>query len=236
MNVYIHKDNWDKIINYAKAAYKTEKCEIGGMSVVIKDPDDDWIIENPVILKQEIGSTTCDLDKDELATYYTHMAMKYKDIEFRFCWWHSHHTMSAFWSGTDLSSIEEYSDGDLSFALVVNLKEEYKCRVSVWKPVQMHEDVNLEIMSDIDDTTIPAEILTEVKAKCETRSYKTTYVNNHNDLSLWKQPNGTYQVPSSTTNGSMVYTNEINTSNLTNEEVLISLVCAIEPLVVLLGT
>ena len=143
------------------------------------------------------------------------MAMKYKDTEFRFCWWHSHHTMGAFWSGTDLSSIDEYGDGDLSFALVVNLKEEYKCRVSLWKPIELHKDIELNIMDSEKD--IPTEILAEVKAKCETRSYKTTYVNNHT-LDLWKRPNGTYQVPSSTTNGSMVYTNEINTSNLTIEE------------------
>ena len=67
MKMYILRECWDKIINYAKAAYETEKCEIGGMAVVTKDKDGDWIIENPVILKQEIGATTCDLDKDHLA-------------------------------------------------------------------------------------------------------------------------------------------------------------------------
>ena len=196
MEVYIDQGDWNKIMNYANAAYDTEKCEIGGMSVVTQDTDGDWMIQNPVILKQEIGSTTCDLDKEELAKYYTEMAVKYKNIDFRFCWWHSHHTMSAFWSGTDLSSIEEYGEGesDLSFALVVNLKEEYKCRISVWKPIEIHKDIKLNIIKDIDDK-IPVEILAEVKAKCETRSYKTTYVNNHTNLSLWKQPNGSYKVP-----------------------------------------
>ena len=64
MEVYIDKECWDKIINYAKAAYHTEKCEIGGMSVVTQDKDGDWLIQEPVILKQEIGGTTCDLDKE----------------------------------------------------------------------------------------------------------------------------------------------------------------------------
>ena len=107
------------------------------------------------------------------------MAVKYKDTNFRFCWWHSHHTMGAFWSGTDLSSIDEYGEGesDLSFALVVNLKEEYKCRISVWKPLQVHQDVELEIVGK-EDVEIPLEIVTEVKAKCRTRSlssYQTGY-------------------------------------------------------------
>ncbi len=179
MKVYILKDSWDKIINYAKAAYHSEKAEIGGMSVVTQDKDGDWWIEDPQIMNQEIASTTCDLDKEDLAKYYTQMAVKYKDTNFRFCWWHSHHTMGAFWSGTDLSSIDEYGEGesDLSFALVVNLKEEYKCRISVWKPLQVHQDVELEIVGK-EDVEIPLEIVTEVKAKCRTRSlssYQTGY-------------------------------------------------------------
>ena len=179
MKVYILKDCWDKIINYAKAAYHSEKAEIGGMSVVTQDKAGDWWIEDPQIMNQEIGATTCDLDKEDLAKYYTQMAVKYKDTNFRFCWWHSHHTMDAFWSGTDLSSIDEYGEGesDLSFALVVNLKEEYKCRISVWKPLQVHQDVELEIVGK-EDVEIPLEIVTEVKAKCRTRSlssYQTGY-------------------------------------------------------------
>ena len=174
MELLIHKESWDKIINYAKAAYVTEKAEIGGMAVVTQDKDGDWTIENPVILPQEIAGTTCDLDKEELATYYTQMAMKYKDQKFRFCWWHSHHTMDAFWSGTDLSSIDEYGEGesDVSFALVVNLKEEYKCRVSVWKPVEVHMDVDVKILDDTPEIEIPLEIVTEVKAKCRKRTYR----------------------------------------------------------------
>ena len=191
MKVYILKDCWDKIINYAKAAYHGEKCEIGGMSVVTQDKDGDWWIEDPQIMNQEIASTTCDLDKEDLAKYYTQMAVKYKDNDFRFCWWHSHHTMGAFWSGTDLSSIDEYGEGesDLSFALVVNLKEEYKCRISVWKPLEVHQDVELEIVGE-KDVEIPLEIVTEVKAKCRTRSvssYQTGYsrlASNGKQLSL----------------------------------------------------
>jgi len=191
MKVYILKDCWDKIINYAKAAYHGEKAEIGGMSVVTQDKDGDWWIEDPQIMNQEIGATTCDLDKEDLAKYYTQMAVKYKDTNFRFCWWHSHHTMGAFWSGTDLSSIDEYGEGesDLSFALVVNLKEEYKCRISVWKPLEVHQDVELEIVGK-EDVEIPLEIVTEVKAKCRVRSlssYQTGYTklpSNGKQLSL----------------------------------------------------
>jgi len=178
MGYYISQKDWDKIINYAKAAYGELKTEIGGMSICYKDKDGDWVVTDPVILKQQVTGGTCDLDKEALADYYCHAAKKHAKKQFRFCWWHSHHTMGVFWSSTDLKGIQEYSDGDLSFALVVNLKEESKFRVSVWKPVVAYQDVELQIMGT--EKNVPKKILAEVKELCNTRTYTpevTTYKN-----------------------------------------------------------
>ena len=142
---YISKKNWNKILGYAEEAYEEHKSEIGGMSVMVKDKDGDWELQQPVILKQEISSGNTVIDKEALAEYYVKQANKMGKKDFRFCWWHSHHTMSAFWSSTDLTAIDEYSDGDFSFALVINLKGEYKFRASVWQPVEVHQDIELEI-------------------------------------------------------------------------------------------
>tara|TARA_R100001594_G_scaffold137542_2_gene180674 strand:+ start:4288 stop:5142 length:855 start_codon:yes stop_codon:yes gene_type:complete len=162
---YIEGKAWDKVINYARSAYGQFKAEIGGMMVVVKDQDGDWELKDPVIMKQEVTAGNTHLDKDELAKYYTKAAMKYAKEEFRFCWWHSHHTMGAFWSGTDTNTIDEFSDGDFSFALVVNLKEEYKFRVSVWKPIEAHEDVELNILTK--EKKVPKKIEDEVKEMCQ---------------------------------------------------------------------
>jgi len=172
MGYYISQKDWDKIINYAKAAYGELKTEIGGMSICYKDKDGDWVVTDPVILKQQVTGGTCDLDKEALADYYCHAAKKHAKKQFRFCWWHSHHTMGVFWSSTDLKGIQEYSDGDLSFALVVNLKEESKFRVSVWNPVVTHQDVELSIMGR--EKNIPIKIVDEVKLLCATTKV-TTY-------------------------------------------------------------
>ena len=118
---YISQKNWNKILGYADEAYETEKSEIGGMSVMVEDADGDWELLHPVILEQEISGGNTVLDKDALAVYYTQQAKKMGNKNYRFCWWHSHHTMAAFWSGTDLTAIDEFNEGDFSFALVVNL-------------------------------------------------------------------------------------------------------------------
>ena len=165
--VHIEQKDFDKIIAYAQCAYDDYQSEIGGMAVCI-ETEDGWIIKDPVILKQEISSGNCILDKNALANYYTEYGIKYKKENYRFLWWHSHHTMGAFWSGTDLKAIDEFKDGDLSFALVVNLKREYVMRISVWQPVEIHKDVTLEIV----DTEITEEITKEVKELCEKESAK----------------------------------------------------------------
>ena len=142
---YITQKNWDKILGYAEEAYDTEKSEIGGMSVMVEDEDGDWELQEPIILKQEISSGNTVLEKEALSEYYTKKGKKMGKKNFRFCWWHSHHTMSAFWSSTDKTAIDEFNEGDFSFALVVNLRGEYKFRVSMWKPFEVHQDVDLEI-------------------------------------------------------------------------------------------
>ena len=176
---YITQKNWDKILGYAEEAYDTEKSEIGGMSVMVEDKDGDWTLQDPVILKQEITASNTVLEKEALSRYYSKVGKKMGNKNFRFCWWHSHHTMSAFWSGTDITAIDEYSDGDFSFALVVNLKGEYKFRVSVWQPVEAHQDVELEIINAKHRCT--KKMKEEVKTLCSKPSYSYS----------WKR-NGTY--------------------------------------------
>ena len=166
MEVYIEEKDWDRIINYARSSEKQWGTEIGGMAVTREDEKGNWQILDPVILKQEVSAALCELDKTELALYYSKAAMKYSKDNIRFCWWHSHAKMDAFWSGTDTNTIDEFEEGDLSFALVVNVREEYKCRVSVWKPFTMHEDVELTILGKEDKYEVPKNINSEVKALC----------------------------------------------------------------------
>jgi hypothetical protein len=80
--------------------------------------------------------------------------------------------MSAFWSGTDKTAIDEFDEGDFSFALVVNLKGEYKFRVSIWKPFAVHEDTELEILER--KNRCDKKMKAEVKELCSKPSYNYT--------------------------------------------------------------
>ena len=100
--------------------------------------------------------------------------MKHKDKEIQFVWWHSHHTMSAFWSPTDLTAINEFNNGKMSLSLVVNLREEYLFRVNIWKPYPIHQDVDLKIRKL--KRKIPKKIVKEIEELCTQPLYSTSYL------------------------------------------------------------
>ena len=135
------------------------------------------------------------------------MGAKLGDQNFRFVWWHSHHTMAAFWSGTDLKAIQESSESDFSFALVINLKEEYQFRVSVWKPFEIHEDIEINIINA--SKKVSKKILDEVADKCSKLAYSYT---NHSPKynSLGKSNQMTFMTPEYTKLGGQRYSQELS--------------------------
>jgi len=172
----ISKKDWNKIINYARARYIDEKDEIGGMAIVKPvSGEDEYLISHPTILKQETSGGNCVLDKEALAEYYVDMALKHGN-DVQFMWWHSHGNMGAFWSGTDTKTMDEYASGMWSVFLVVNIKEEYKFRVMVWKPQHMFVDTELEILG-VTLKKIPDSVTKEVENKCSTHVWTTVKAN-----------------------------------------------------------
>ena len=182
---WISHENFNKVIAYAESAYRQFKCEIGGQLVVLEDESGDFILEDPVILKQEISGANCELDGEELAIHYSKMIGKHGN-KVRHCWWHSHHTMGAFWSGTDDATILSHPANDWTLSLVVNLKREYKLRIQFFKPFLHEENVELNFLQEEHDTN---EVIDEeVKNLCtkETTSV-ITYGGKGTQGTLWNQ-------------------------------------------------
>ena len=183
---YISRENFDKVIAYAESAYRQFSSEIGGQLVVLEDTDGDYILEDPVILKQEISASNCELDGGQLAVHYSKMIGKHGN-NVRHCWWHSHHTMGAFWSGTDDATILSHPADDWTLSLVVNLKREYKLRIQFFKPFLHEENVELNFLQEEHDANDIIDA--EVKDLCskETTSM-ITYGGKGAQGTLWKEP------------------------------------------------
>ena len=174
----ITEKTFDKILNYAHHAKNEFQSEIGGMCVVLKDEDGDYELVDPVILKQTISGGNCDLDKDELAKYYTKTDLKYNKYDYSFCWWHSHHTLGAFWSGTDTDTMKEASGSKVSYSLVVSWDKDpygHLFRISYWNPIALYKDIQLDII-DRKDKRIPKSIIKEVEEKCSKPRAVSNYI------------------------------------------------------------
>ena len=170
---------WYKVLSWAKLAYDEDKNEISGLATAIPNNKGHYWIENVEIMKQENSGSNTELDGDAVAAYKMKYGMKYNNPNMKFVWWHSHHTMDAFWSGTDLSAMEEFNKGDMSFSIVINLKQEYKLRVNIFKPFRMAEDVELRINRKDKSLYIPKRIQDECEKLC-TKETTFTYINNNN--------------------------------------------------------
>ena len=146
---FISEKDWLMLIAWAKLAYDEDKNEISGLLTAIPQEDGRYKLGDVEILKQENTSSTTELEAEAVAEYKMKYAMKHKNKNMKYVWWHSHHTMGAFWSGTDLKEINAWKNNSFSLALVVNLKQEYVFRVSVWSasgiPIEKHYDIPLDI-------------------------------------------------------------------------------------------
>ena len=174
---YISKEDWNKVIAYAESSYHQLQSEIGGQLIIVEDKEGDFILKDPVILKQEVSGGNCEMEAEALALHYSKMVDKHGD-NVRHCWWHSHHTMGAFWSGTDDSTILANETQDFSVSLVVNLKREYKLRVQFFYPFEHEENVTLNFLEDEAERNDVLDA--EVRAIC-TKSVTTITKSVHNN-------------------------------------------------------
>ena len=146
---YIKEKDWYKLQGWATLAYDEDKNEISGLMTAVPQEDGRILVSDVEILKQENTGSNTELDGDSVSAYMMKYGMKYNNPDMKFVWWHSHHTMGAFWSGTDIKEIEAWKNNSYSLALVINLKEEYLFRISFWKthglPMEKHIDTTLTI-------------------------------------------------------------------------------------------
>ena len=170
-NFIITRTDWIKIQQYARYAYDEGGNEIGGMMVLSPLTWDDrevYQLHHPVILEQEISAGNTVLTAEALAVHYGKMADKFGS-KIRHVWWHSHHKMGAFWSGTDDDTIMGTKSPDFTVSLVINLYQDYKLRVQWFKPFEHEENVPLQIIDKPLLKEVTKSIANEVDKLCSER-------------------------------------------------------------------
>lgn len=182
---YIEDKAWDKIIAYARTAYDVLSTEVGGMAVVKKEENGCWIISDPVILKQTATAAICHLDKKELSKWYSSMATDnidyLKENKLMYCWWHSHHTMTASMSSTDDSTIAKTKTG---LSLVVNNRGDSQLILSTDKPTKLEVECELLKVSTISFNANIKEDINDLVTK------ETNSLNSYDPITCISSRNG----------------------------------------------
>ena len=180
---YITEKDWYRLQAWAKLAYDEDKNEISGLMTAVPQKDGRIKVGDVEILKQENSGTNTELDGEAVSEYMMKYGMKYNNPDMKFVWWHSHHTMGAFWSGTDENEIEAWKNESYSLALVINLREEYLFRVSFWKmnglPVEYHEDTTLTIERKQPNIQILDSMKKQYEELCSERTISTAWKGNN---------------------------------------------------------
>ena len=200
---YISEKDWYKLQAWAQLAHDEDKNEISGLMTAIPQKDGRYLMSDVEILKQENTAVETDIDGDSVMEYKMKYGMKYQNPEMKFVWWHSHHNMAVNWSTTDLKEIDAWKNSSFSLALVVNLREEYTFRVSLWSlngiPIEKHIDTSITIERKDNPIKITKSMKKEYEEKCSNQvknnivNYQTwghnVYAQNHRQMNLLASDN-----------------------------------------------
>lgn len=156
--IYFRTEVWDKIMYWVR---KTD-LECSGFGIVKILKDGSFEVVDAMMLPQKNSRGDTEIDGDGIAKALFH----YKDNpDFMNFWWHSHHKMGVFWSGTDMQAIKLISSQGWCLATVFNHRGEHRSAVqyqvkqeSPWGIVSQEEVFIDELPTYRYDRVYPKEV------------------------------------------------------------------------------
>jgi len=122
---------WDDI----QARCRLLSCECSGFGAVVVEKGD-LVLKKLYRVPQSCTGANTDVDQ---TSPRTHQVLRDCYAEYGVdprLWWHSHNSMSAFWSGTD-EATKRSLFRDWGVALVINHRGEWKCSLVTSRPVPL---------------------------------------------------------------------------------------------------
>lgn len=159
--------SYQKIMAYADLA----DGEISGFADVEWDNDEMALKLGEVyLLKQEAGGADVEMDADTVADFNYQM-IKMGKTQLPRVWWHSHHIMDVFFSGTDVATIQELTNDTFMLAIVVNQHHELRTCLKICQPIPMVIN-DLPLTVDYGFEKIPEALRREVQQKVKSKGFR----------------------------------------------------------------
>lgn len=165
IDIYITRDTYKKMFDYVFAT----KLEISGLGRVEKK-EDRLVITDVAIFEQEVSGASTELDIDAIAKFMIDLDKNGEDMSLWKVWWHSHNSMSAFFSGTDTNTMQELGNTfDYLISIVLNFDKENKTQFNLFNPVSIEVGANL-IVEDDEKYVVDKDIIKEVAEKVKEKN------------------------------------------------------------------
>lgn len=165
--------------------------EISGLGTVAR-LGNDFLVTTVRLFKQECTGASTELSSEDVSKFLLEAVQSGLDPSTLKLWWHSHVSMSCFWSVTDDATASRFNNGWM-LSLVGNKKGEYLVRLDLFEPIRLTLDrLKFEVRWE-PSAELRAEIEAEVREKVrEVLNPLSIY-----DYPGWKR-RGSYDRPSRT--------------------------------------
>lgn len=149
-----------KIMAYTMLA----DSEVSGFADIEYNKETKKLVVGEVYLLEQTGSGAHTDMSEEVVSDFNLSLVKKGKTQMPRLWWHSHHKMGVFFSGTDDDTMEYLENDSFIVALVVNQKKEMFARFILNNPIHVEVD-NLPIHVAVEYEEIPATLIKEVERK-----------------------------------------------------------------------
>jgi hypothetical protein len=143
--------------------------EVSGLGTVI--PIANGLLVREVFLLEQVSSSAhTQLDDEAVAKLLMELDAAGEDTSTLRFWWHSHGTMSSFWSTTDDDNIEGLANDAFTVSLVTNKHGQDRVRLDLFQPVRLTLD-HLELRLHADDLGLAELCAEEFADKVDERTF-----------------------------------------------------------------
>lgn len=149
LEVHIPRSVYEKVIFWVQEV----DYEVSGLGTMVLEGGT-LVVQDAILLPQEGSTAETEISGEAIATAMYRLRDSEGDLRW---WWHSHHKMKAFWSGTDRRTLNELGKHGWFTATVFNHAEEQRTAFIQSKPVPL-------MIDDLGLWVTDPEITPEVKA------------------------------------------------------------------------
>jgi len=158
---------------YLKLKYYTLEVNGEVIGFLVIDDTDNLLVEDVILPKQEISSTTCDFNSLQFDTLISGNNIDISKIK---GWFHSHDTMGLGFSHTDDNTIDKLGRRMPYVVSIVTCKRNnnisLQAKIDIFRPIRVEEELDVITVVE-DDNQLRDDIKNEIKERVTKKSVVT---------------------------------------------------------------